>query len=196
MQLVYGQLIGGRSPPSAPGTTTGYLLSSLRDAPPNLELFQVLTRAGCLVDFTHMGAPRKQEMDNRLNERLATRGFRFTPQRERVYSVLLGKRDHPTAEEVFIRTKQEMPDISMATVYNCLDALVKCGLARQVSLERGAARFCPNMQEHCHFYCDGCDEVFDIDIAPAAGISLPKGFKAERYEMAIHGRCPKCGGKK
>src|SRR6266487_6182906 len=141
-----------------------------------------------------MGTPAtKIGMDNRLNERLATRGFRFTPQREHVYSVLLGKRDHPTAEEVFIRTKREMPDISMATVYNCLDALVKCGLARQVSLERGAARFCPNMQEHCHFYCDECDEVFDINLTPETGVRLPKGFKAERYDIAIHGRCPKCG---
>ena len=141
-------------------------------------------------------AATKKEMDNRLNERLATRGFRFTPQREHVYSVLLGKRDHPTAEEVFIRTKREMPDISMATVYNCLDALVKCGLARQVSLERGATRFCPNMQEHCHFYCDGCDEVFDINLTPEAGVRLPKCFKAERFDIAIHGRCPKCGIKR
>ena len=61
----------------------------------------------------------------RLNERLAAGGFRFTPQREHVYAVLLRKRDHPTAEEVFIRAKREIPDISMATVYNCLDALVR-----------------------------------------------------------------------
>src|SRR5213080_3589408 len=135
----------------------------------------------------------KQKIPSQFNERLATGGFRFTPQRQQVYQVLLGKRDHPTAEEVFIRAKQEMPDISMATVYNCLDALVECGLVRQVSLERGAARFCPNMQEHCHFYCDACDEVFDINLAPGAGVRLPRGFKAERYDLAIHGRCPKCG---
>jgi len=102
--------------------------------------------------------------NERLSQRLTTGGFRFTPQRQHVYAVLLQKRDHPTAEEVFIRTKREMPDISMATVYNCLDALVQCGLARQVTLERGAARFCPNMQEHCHFYCDTCEGVFDIDL--------------------------------
>ncbi len=95
-----------------------------------------------------------------LDERLARGGFRFTPQREHVYAVLLQKRDHPTAEQVFIRAKREMPDISMATVYNCLDALVKCGLARQVTLERGAARFCPNMREHCHFYCDSVRQCF------------------------------------
>ena len=130
---------------------------------------------------------------NALNERLTTSGFRFTPQREHVYSVLLDKRDHPTAEAVFIRAKRGMPDISMATVYNCLDALVKCGLVRQVSLERGAARFCPNMQQHGHFYCDNCESVFDIDWPANAGIALPKGFKAERFEIAIHGSCPKCG---
>ena len=33
-----------------------------------------------------------------LSERLNTGGFRFTPQRQQVYDVLLHKRDHPTAE--------------------------------------------------------------------------------------------------
>ena len=136
------------------------------------------------------------DLDNRLNERLATRGFRFTPQREQVYAVLLRKRDHPTAEEVFIRAKREIPDISMATVYNCLDALVECRLARQVTLERGATRFCPNMREHCHFYCDQCERVFDIDLPADPGIALPKGYQAERYDVAIHGRCPACASGK
>jgi Fur family transcriptional regulator, peroxide stress response regulator len=132
--------------------------------------------------------------DSGLDERLARGGFRFTPQREHVYAVLLRQRDHPTAEQVFIRAKQDRPEISMATVYNCLDALVQCGLVRQVTLERGAARFCPNMREHCHFYCDGCESVFDIDLPAATGIVLPRGYRADRYDIAIHGRCPACSG--
>ena len=144
-----------------------------------------------------MNTAANPERNQRLSERLTTRGFRFTPQREQVYAVLLQKRDHPTAEEVFIRAKREMPDISMATVYNCLDALVKCGLVRQVTLERGAARFCPNMQEHCHFYCDSCESVFDIGLPQGAAVPLPKGFRAERYDVTIHGCCPACSnGKK
>lgn len=110
--------------------------------------------------------------------------------------MLLQKRDHPTAEEVFIRAKREIPEISMATVYNCLDALVKCGLVRQVTVERGAARFCPNMQEHCHFYCDNCERVFDIDLPARAGVPLPKGFRAERFDVTIHGQCPACSNGK
>ena len=127
-----------------------------------------------------------------LSERLNTGGFRFTPQRQHVYDVLLQKRDHPTAEEVFIRAKKQMPEISHATVYNCLDALVECGLVRQVQLDRGATRFCPNMHEHCHFYCDVCDTVYDVDLPAKTqpGVSLPKGFKAERYEIADSRRLP------
>ena len=141
---------------------------------------------------------RHNRLEQRLNERLTTGGFRFTPQREHVYNVLLEKRDHPTAEEVFIRSKKTMPDISMATVYNCLDALVKCGVVRLVVLDRGATRFCPNMREHCHFYCDSCNQVFDVDlpVKPSSPVALPKGFKAEHYEIAIHGVCPECAKKK
>jgi Fe2+ or Zn2+ uptake regulation protein len=132
-----------------------------------------------------------------LGARLTTGGLRLTPQRQRVYDVLLQKRDHPTAEEVFIRAKRSMPEISHATVYNCLDALVDCGLVRQVQLDRGATRFCPNMHEHCHFYCDACDTVYDVDLPakPQPGITLPRGFKAERYEIAIHGICPECAAR-
>ena len=134
-------------------------------------------------------------MDEKLNERLAARGFRATSQREHVYTVLLGERDHPTAEQIFMRAKKSMPDISMATVYNCLDTLVKAGLVRQVNLDRMAMRYCPNMSEHCHFFCDECGGVYDID-APAdgglPGINVPKGYRVNRFELAIHGACPKC----
>jgi Fur family peroxide stress response transcriptional regulator len=139
-----------------------------------------------------MGMLRTREQSDRFTQRLATSGLRPTPQREHVYSVLLQRRDHPTAEEVFIRVKRAMPEISMATVYNCLDALVQCGLVRQVTLDRGATRFCPNMSEHCHFYCDSCDSVFDVDLPCEPGIGLPEGFRADKYDIAIHGRCAAC----
>src|SRR6478609_7116389 len=123
--------------------------------------------------------PRNHHQDEQhLTEQLGATGLRLTPQRQQVYDVLLQKRDHPTAEEVFIRAKKAMPEISHATVYNCLDALVACGLARQVQLERGAARYCPNMEEHAHYYCDDCNAVFDMAL-PAEGALMPKpkGFQ-------------------
>ena len=137
--------------------------------------------------------------DRRFNERLATSGFRFTPQRQHVYNVLLQKRDHPTVEDVFIRSKNGMPEISMATVYNCLDALVKCGLVRHVNLDRSATRYCPNMKEHCHFYCDECSGIYDLDLPSGngrAGLQIPHGFKVKHFDISIRGVCKDCAGKK
>ena len=126
---------------------------------------------------------------------MATNGFRFTPQRRQVYQILLHKRDHPTANQVFLRAKQALPDISMATVYNCLDALVQCGLVRQVNLDRAATRYCPNMEEHCHFYCDRCGGIFDIDSNPGlaqAQIPLPRGYQLTQFEIVMRGICSTC----
>lgn len=145
-----------------------------------------------------MSAQDNVTADNRISERLATSGFRFTPQRQHVYNVLLQKRDHPTVEDVFIRSKEQMPDISMATVYNCLDALVKSGLVRHVNLERSATRYCPNMKEHCHFYCDDCGNIFDVDFAAdgeRSGLQIPDGFKVKQYDISIRGTCHDCAAK-
>ncbi len=133
-----------------------------------------------------------------LGEQLAATGFRFTKQRRQVYDVLLQKMDHPTAEDVFLRAKRAMPEISMATVYNCLDALVQAGVARQVKVERGAARYCPNMHEHWHFHCNQCGGVFDMEMPNAAcdAFPLPRGFKIDSFEIGAHGACPDCNSKR
>jgi Fur family transcriptional regulator, peroxide stress response regulator len=130
----------------------------------------------------------------RLNDRLATSGLRSTAQRQQVFSVLLDERDHPTAEDVFIRARRRMPDISMATVYNCLDALVKCGLIRQIHLDRGATRYCPNMHDHSHFHCDECGRFFDIE-PQGITLTLPKGFLLTHAEISIRGTCPECSAR-
>jgi Fur family peroxide stress response transcriptional regulator len=141
----------------------------------------------------------KQNLDAHLNERLAARGFRFTSQREHVYNVVLQERDHPTAEQIFMRAKKGLPEISMATVYNCLDALVKCRLVKEVNVDRSAMRYCPNMQEHCHFYCDNCGGVFDIPFAEKTSlkkIEVPQGFEITRLDMSVHGLCQACASRK
>jgi Fur family peroxide stress response transcriptional regulator len=133
-----------------------------------------------------------------LQARLEKGGLRTTPQRQHVYRVLVEKKDHPTAEEVFIRAKKGMPEISMATVYNCLDALVSCGLVRQVNQDREATRFCSNMQPHHHFYCDQCGGAYDIDRSEESSeppVLMPRGFKPSRYEVTIRGLCPDCAAR-
>lgn len=125
-------------------------------------------------------------------QRLADSGLRATPQREVVYDVLLRKRDHPTAEEVFARVKSEMPTISLATVYNCLETLVQCNLVKAVNFERGPTRYCPNLRPHAHFHDEQTGRTFDIDLPPAllaeVNTVLPQGFDASSVEITFRGR--------
>lgn len=123
-------------------------------------------------------------------------GHRLTPQRREVYDVLLAERDHPTATEVFLRAKKRIPGISLATVYNCLETLVDCGIAKQVNVDRDATRYCPNLKEHGHFVCESCGTVRDIPVAKGAQAGqfwqLPKNFVVTHAEFTVRGLCPSC----
>jgi Fur family peroxide stress response transcriptional regulator len=127
-----------------------------------------------------------------LSQRLADSGLRSTPQREIVYSVLLTKRDHPTADEVYVRVKSELPTISLATVYNCLETLVQCDLVRAVNFERGPTRYCPNLRPHAHFHDEQTGRTYDIDLPPGLlenlSTLLPRDFDAKSVEIIFRGK--------
>ena len=124
-------------------------------------------------------------------------GIRLTPQRRHVYEALMATHDHPTALEVFMRAKKEMPSISLATVYNCLDALTEGGVIRQVNCERASSRYCPNLIPHGHFFCKECGVVFDIPLKPSleASWEVPSGTFVTHAEINLRGTCGSCAQK-
>ncbi len=129
-----------------------------------------------------------------LAQKLADSGLRNTPQREFVYDALLKKRDHPTADEVYARVKTQLPGISLATVYNCLETLVQCDLVRAVNFERAPTRYCPNQHPHAHFHDESTGSTHDIELPPGLlakikGI-LPPGYDAEAIELTFRGKAP------
>ncbi len=136
------------------------------------------------------------EYKARLDEALERSGQRSTKQREHIFSVILEKRDHPTADEVYARARSDMPSISLATVYNCLETLVESKLVRQVNFEREPTRYCPNLTKHAHFYCRESGEIIDIDL-PEELITqlmavLPEGYSAQHIDIAYDGKCGGC----
>ena len=119
-----------------------------------------------------------------ISARLVRSGLRSTPQREVVYRFLLSERTHPTADELFTRVKTELPGISLATVYNCLEALVSSGLVKQVNLERGPSRYCPNLHEHAHLHDEATGQVSDVDL-PVALIDQLRALLPESQRDAV-----------
>ena len=129
------------------------------------------------------------DCDHTHNAKL--KGLRMTRQRCEVYKVLMGHRDHPTASEVFDRAKLNMPTISLATVYNCLEALVGHGAVKQVNFERESSRYCPNLTEHGHFHDKVSGKIVDIPLKKGAKLSdlldLPEGAQVDHLEITLCG---------
>lgn len=135
-------------------------------------------------------------MENKLTDRIEPshpklKGMRMTRQRSAIYEVLIAHRDHPTAGEVFDRAKRHIPGISLATVYNCLEALVQHGAVRQVNFERESSRYCPNLVEHGHFHDENTGVIIDIPLKKGAKLSdlldLPEGAQINNLEITLRG---------
>jgi len=121
-------------------------------------------------------------------------GLRMTRQRQEIYRILLEERSHPTAHEVFVRAKDRLPNISLATVYNCLEALVNHGVIRQVNFERESSRYCPNLREHGHFHDESTGVIHDVGFKPgfnpADFLDLPPGAVVQDIEITLRGNVP------
>ena len=131
-----------------------------------------------------------------LRERLGSVGGHMTRQREAVYGHLRESGRHPTAEEVYLAVKRELPRISLATVYKNLEALVNCGLAVKVTAGDGAARYELRTDHHYHSRCLGCGMM--VDLEPEAEVVLPnvvkvpRGFEVAQYRVEVVGYCGGC----
>ncbi len=62
--------------------------------------------------------------DADVRRALEESGWRYTRQRAAVLAYLRTAHGHPTAEQVFTAVRQHIPNISLATVYKALEALV------------------------------------------------------------------------
>lgn len=136
-------------------------------------------------------------IDDVLREALEANGQRFTEQRAAVYRYLVSTDTHPTADEVFLSVRSEVPVISLATVYKGLETLVGCGLALKLSYGDGSSRYDGRTDPHHHARCLGCSRMFDIPgHLPEQDISelqeSAHGFRITGYRLELTGHCSEC----
>lgn len=81
--------------------------------------------------MTHDG-PSRTLSPEAFREACRTRGMRITRQREVIYAALAATRAHPTAEELLSLVRASEPGVSLATIYNTLDAFVRAGLCVRI----------------------------------------------------------------
>jgi len=126
-------------------------------------------------------------------------GLKITPQRMAVYKALLETDEHPSAEMVFNKVRQQMPNISLDTVNRTLLTLAEIGAAFIVEGSGDAKRFDGNLEAHQHFKCIKCKRIIDFHYKQFDNISVPKAlirkFTILRKSVYFEGICDLCAGK-
>ena len=144
-------------------------------------------------------AEQQASTDAVLREALEAKGHRFTEQRAAVYRYLASTDSHPTADEVFLAVRNEVPVISLATVYKSLETLVGCGLASKLSYGDGSARYDGRTDPHHHARCIACSRIIDIpgalDPAEVEGLrDAAPDFEITEVRLELTGSCRDCAG--
>jgi Fe2+ or Zn2+ uptake regulation protein len=128
-------------------------------------------------------------------ERLKAQGRRLTPQRRAIIQAILESDSHATAERIFARVRDAMPDMSPATVYNTLHELAEVGALLELDLGLNERRYDVVTADHAHLVCLGCKRVEDVPLDCAALALSPqeaRGFQIVNCNVIYRGYCPDC----
>lgn len=131
-----------------------------------------------------------------LSRTLRDRGQRVTPQRLAIARTVRELRTHTTAEVVYARVSEQLPGVSLPTVYATLELLEELGLIRRVATETGTAVYDPRTEDHHHLVCRRCGGIIDVDAPVDRGRVLAaaraKGFAADDAQVVVSGLCADC----
>ena len=140
---------------------------------------------------SHVGA--KMEAFEKL---CREQGIPLTVQRRVILESLVGREDHPTADQVYESVCARLPGLSRTTVYRVLETLVKVGVIHHAHHLGAASRYDPNTERHHHLTCVECHQVVDLPEEALNAIRIPQtpfqGFEIMDYSVHLKGTCPDC----
>ena len=100
--------------------------------------------------------------------------------------------DHPSADHIFERVREQNPKVVLATVYNNLNSLVRAGQIRRLSVS-GKPDCYDNIVRHDHTVCIKCGELADIMIDDMTALIKEKlGESFISYDLNVSYICDKC----
>jgi Fe2+ or Zn2+ uptake regulation protein len=122
--------------------------------------------------------------------------LRITKQKEAILEVLRGTTSHPTADWICNEVRKEIPNISLGTVYRNLRLLCESGGILELDLCGASSRFDARMDNHYHFRCEKCGQVFDVD-EPVneevdGRVARKTGFRVIYHRLEFRGVCKNC----
>ena len=100
------------------------------------------------------------------NDALRKRGYRLTPQRYIILSVIQEAGEHLSIDQITERVQQHNPYVSLSTVYRTLELFKSLDLIHESNLLGEQPQYEPiESHAHHHLTCRRCHEVIHLDNA-------------------------------
>jgi len=135
---------------------------------------------------------------NKIASMLRQQGYKLTPQRRAVLSVIALSHDHFTPTDIYERVHQKYPNIGLVTVYRTLHILAGLGLICEVHAGGNCQSYVMRRpsEHHHHLICSDCGTVVDFancDISELEQrLSHETGFEIESHLLEFLGLCRNC----
>lgn len=103
--------------------------------------------------------------------------------------------NHPTVEMIYDELKDEIPTISITTIYNTLSKFLEKELVSPVIITGTEVRYDYKKSPHHHFQCRKCGKILDLDIECPFATGRKKivnGHKIEDVHGYFKGICKNC----
>ena len=98
------------------------------------------------------------------NETLRKQGYRLTPQRHMILSVIQEADGHLNIDQILERVQERNPYVSLSTVYRTLELLRELGLVRENHLPGEQPHFeTAESAAHHHLVCRRCRTVIHLE---------------------------------
>ena len=124
---------------------------------------------------------------------LSNNNIKPSLQRIKIFEYLYENKDHPTVDTIYSGLVGTIPTLSKTTVYNTLKLFVDNGITATLTIEGNEVRYDAIMEDHAHFKCVICSNVYDVEIdALALKFKKMKSFQIEKTNIYLKGKCNKC----
>ena len=117
---------------------------------------------------------RKKNLRKLLNI-LKNSPLKLTHQRKSLLRIIFGDGNaHYTVDDVYKKAKKKKIKISLATVYNNLNAFKDLGILKVLTTSSDTIFYDTNTIDHHHFFCKKTGKLIDINSSEVVISKLPK----------------------
>ncbi len=134
-----------------------------------------------------------------LKKVLRAHELKATSQRIALLKLLNSTQDHLDAEEIYFELYNQQKNVSRATVYRSLEALVAQELVSKLDFGDGRSRYERSKgddEHHDHLICEKCGKViefFNLEMeAQQLSVCEEHFFTPTTHTMYIFGTCADC----